>query len=227
MDDAKQIEAALLAGSAPFMGQDFLVERGVLVPRAVTEVLVRATRTLFEGASPRRFVDLGCGCGMIGIMLARAFPGVMVTALDISADAVRTIRRNIEKFGLADRVEVRQSDMFESVPELQGQVDAIVSSPPFISSGRLTNASAHLLEHEPREAFDAGPYGISIHQRLVNEGFALLRTGSGWLIMEFGEGQDRQVRRLVERSGHFGATEEFRERNGTFVACVAACRKAE
>jgi release factor glutamine methyltransferase len=96
-------------------------------------------------------------------------------------------------FGLADRLEVRQRDMFESVAELEGQVDTIVSSPPFISSGRLADTNAHLLKHEPREAFDAGSYGISIHQRLVSEGIALLRAGSGWLVMEFGEGQDRQV----------------------------------
>jgi release factor glutamine methyltransferase len=227
MDDSTQIQAAILAGSAPFMGQDFYVERGVLVPRVVTEVLVRATCTLFRNGTPRRFVDLGCGCGMIGIMLARAFPDAQVMALDISTDAVRTTRRNIQKFGLMDRVEARRGDMFVPIGELEGQVDAIVSSPPFISSGRLANASAHLLEHEPREAFDAGPYGISVHQRLINEGVPLLRAGSGWMIVEFGDGQDRQVRRLAERSGHFGAIEEFREASGTFVACIAACRKAE
>jgi release factor glutamine methyltransferase len=147
-------------------------------------------------------------------------------ALDISVDAARVTRRNVERFELQDRVEVRQSDMFEAISELTGDVDAIVSSPPFISSGLLATGSRALLESEPAVAFDAGPYGIAVHQRLIREGAPLLRPGSGWLVVEFGEGQAPQVRRLIDRSARYAELAEYSESSDTFVACVAARRLA-
>jgi len=69
--------------------------------------------------------------------------------------------------------------MLAAAPDFVGKVDFIVSSPPFISNGQLANGSADYLELEPRAAFDAGPHGISIHERLVREGAGLLRPGTG------------------------------------------------
>lgn len=162
---------------------------------------------------------------MVGITLALAFPNVNVLALDIASEAVELTQRNIQKWQLESRVRVVQSDMFAAAQDLRGQVDAIVSSPPFISSTQLNKDRASLLELEPRAAFDAGPYGIAIHQRLVKEGEAMLRPGLGWLIVEFGEGQDRQVKRLMERSQYYDALREYREHSDRFVACIAAQRK--
>lgn len=224
MTELDKVWGALEVGKSEFMGKEFCVERGVLVPRAVTEVLVRACRTVLRSVAPQCLVDLGCGCGMVGIMLARSFPEASVVALDISQTAVSVTQRNIQKFGLADRMEARRSDMFEAIPELVGRVDAIVSSPPFISSGQLAKGSAHLLAHEPRAAFDAGPYGIAIHQRLIKEGAKLLRPDAGWLVVEFGMDQDKQVRRLIERAGSYQSLHEFREHTERFVACIAARR---
>ena len=218
------IQTALSRGCAEFMGREFLVEPGVLVPRDVTKVLIRACCAVFGDSEPLRIVDLGCGCGMIGITLALAYPRSYVVGLDIAPDAVRVTRRNIEKFGLTERMEARLSNMFEAIPLLAGCVDAIVSSPPFISSGQLAKGSAHLLAQEPRAAFDAGPYGIAIHQRLIIDGAKMLRQGSGWLVVEFGDGQDKQVERLIERAGSYQNVNRFREHTDSFVASIAAQR---
>jgi release factor glutamine methyltransferase len=227
VDELDVIQAALSRGYAEFMGQEFLVEPGVLVPRAVTEVLIRAYRAVLGDTEPQRIVDLGCGCGMIGITLALVYPRAHVVGLDIAADAVRVTRRNIEKFGLTERMEARLSNMFEAIPALAGCVDAIVSSPPFISSGQLAKGSAHLLAQEPRTAFDAGPYGIAIHQRLIIDSAKMLRQGSGWLVVEFGEGQDKQVAHLIERSGSYQNLNTFRERTNRFVASIAVQRSRQ
>jgi release factor glutamine methyltransferase len=77
-----------------------------------------------------------------------------------------------------------------------------VCNPPYISSGRLTGDRAPLLRHEPREAFDAGPYGLSIHQRLVTEAARYLRR-DGWLLCEFGSGQAKQIKILFDRSRRY------------------------
>jgi release factor glutamine methyltransferase len=221
-DDTQEVLAALESGQAEFMGYDFLVARGVLVPRPVTEVMIRACRTLMDPAGTYTFLDVGCGSGLIGVVLAHTFPNARVVCLDITEDCVRLTQRNVDKHGLGARVQVRQSDMFAAVPELAGQVDAVVSSPPFISTGRLAKDRAHLLELEPREAFDAGPYGISIHQRLVKESKTFLRPHTGWLVVEVGEGQHPQITRLMQRAGGYDRLTEFRERTDQYVACVAA-----
>jgi methylase of polypeptide subunit release factors len=71
-----------------------------------------------------------------------------------------------------------------------------------VSTGRLATARAALLEHEPREAFDGGPYGLSIHQRVAADAPRFLKPG-GWLLMEFGLGQERQIKIVLDRSRRF------------------------
>ena len=100
-----------------------------------------------------------------------------------------------------------QGDMFVPLKGtgLERQVDLIVCNPPYISTSRLLSGDrAHLLDGEPREAFDGGPYGITLHSRLINESVTYLKTG-GWLAFEFGLGQDRQIAALLKRSRAFEA----------------------
>jgi release factor glutamine methyltransferase len=221
-NDTQSILAALEAGKADFMGYEFLVARGVIVPRPVTEVMIRACVAVLDTACTYAFLDVGCGTGLIGIVLAHKFPNSRVVCLDISEDCVRLTQRNIDKHGLNSRVSVRQSDMFAAVQDLAGQIDVVVSSPPFISTGRLAKDRAYLLDLEPRAAFDAGPFGISIHQRLVKDSKTVMRPNAGWLVVEVGEGQHEQMQRLLQRAGGYGQVTEFRERTDRFVACVAA-----
>ena len=82
---------------------------------------------------------------------------------------------------------------------LEGSVDLVVCNPPYISTGRLEKDRAELLVHEPREAFDGGPYGLSIHQRVLKDALPFLVPG-GSLLFEIGAGQDRQIKILFERA---------------------------
>jgi release factor glutamine methyltransferase len=224
MEGTSEIEALLASGLARFMGHELHVEPGVLVPRAVSEVLVRAARAVHDRDAPLVIVDMGCGSGNVGIALAHAFPRARVYSTDLSAAAVALTAKNVKKHGLEDRVEVRQGDLFAPLAELEGTVDLVTCSPPFISSGKLEKESAHLLVHEPREAFDAGPYGIALHQRLVKESVPHLRAGSGWLVLEHGEGQDKAVQRLVERTRAYDDARPLRCHEDRFVAAIAARR---
>jgi release factor glutamine methyltransferase len=113
-------------------------------------------------------------------------------------------RRNAQHTQLAERVHVHQGDLFQSLVGLglEGSIDLIVCNPPYISEGRLQGDRAELLEHEPREAFAAGPYGLSIHQRVLKDALAFLKPG-GYLLFEFGLGQDRQLKLLFERAKQY------------------------
>ena len=187
----------------PFMGLEIAASGAVLAPRGETELLGReAIRILQQGgeASPL-VIDMCCGSGNLALALASALPSAAVFAADLTDGAVETARDNVRRLRLGGRVAVRQGDLFEAVAGegLEGRAAMIVCNPPYISTARLDGDSAHLLEGEPREAFDGGPYGISVQQRIVRDAPRFLQAG-GHLLFEFGEGQARQARALLGRA---------------------------
>lgn len=184
------------------MGVELELAPDVLVPREETELLGRkAQAILHERANEAILIDMCCGSGNLAIGIVNGCPQVRAWAADLTDSTVTLARRNVARLALQDKVTVRQGDLFAALEGdgLEGAVDMIVCNPPYISSSRLDSERAHLLENEPREAFDGGPYGISILQRLVREAVDFLSPG-GWLLFEFGEGQDRQVAALLSRT---------------------------
>ena len=169
---------AYVTGRELFMGLELIADAGALVPREETELLDHTALALLGacGTAAPRVIDMTDGC-------------------------VTLARRNVVHTGVADRVAVAQGDLFAGLVglELEGTADLIVCNPPYISQGRLAGDRAPLLEHEPREAFDGGPYGLSIHQRVIREALPYLREG-GTLMFEIGLGQDRQLIRLFDRA---------------------------
>ena len=210
------------AARARFMGIELEVGAAVLEPRAETELLCRRALALIAGAPAPLVIDIGCGAGNLALAIATLHPAARVVATDIATAATATARRNAVRLDIAPRVTVLQGDMFAPLSGLglEDRVDLIVCNPPYISTGRLDGDRRHLLEREPREAFDGGPYGIAIHQRLVRDALPFLRPG-GWLAFEFGDGQDRQAIRLLERQGGYEALELVRDAEGRPRVAVA------
>ena len=174
----------------------------VLVPREETELLgASAVAILRKGPPGLTVIDMCCGSGNLALSIAIEIPSARVWGADLTDGTIALARRNVERLAVQDRVAIRQGDLFGALEGegLAGAVDMIVCNPPYISTGRLEGESAHLLETEPREAFDGGPYGLSIHQRLIRDAAGFLKPG-GWLLFEFGEGQDRQVAALIARA---------------------------
>jgi len=223
--------AAIFArGHAPFMGRDFFVEPGTLIPREVSAILVSTVVELVRSGAlapsapgePLRFVDQCGGSGNVGCVLALDVPGAHVWSTDLIPASSALARKNVERHGLGDRVTVATGDLFKALDGLglEGKIDAVTCSPPFISSGRLQKDRAYLLAHEPREAFDAGPYGVAMHMRLVKESLPMLRPG-GYLVLEFGEGQAKQVEGLATRSGGYDEVRVLHDAAGVARAICA------
>jgi release factor glutamine methyltransferase len=215
-------------GVAPFCGHEFIVEPGVLYPRATTEILVTAVVRLVEvGALPVALwaVDMCGGSANVGCAIALALPNARVWSADLMPECSALARRNVARHGLEERVEVVTGDLFGALAGhgLEGAAHVVTCSPPFISSGKLAKERAFLLEYEPREAFDAGPYGIVFHQRLARESAPFLRAG-GYLVCEYGEGQAKQVEAIVRRTN---AYDELRiEHDSADVARAISARRA-
>ncbi len=206
--DENGVPIPYVRGVCTFMRYEFLAAPGTIYPREVSSIVVTTLIDLVKSGAlaprqgePLKLVDQCGGSGNIGCVLALSLPQAHVWTTDLMPVSSELARRNVAKHGLTERVDVRTGDLFHALDGLglEEKIDAITCSPPFISSGRLTRDRAYLLDHEPREAFDAGPYGISIHQRVAKEAIPMLKPG-GYLICEFGEGQAKQVETLVTRT---------------------------
>jgi len=195
-----EVTQAYARGTQLFMGLELEVAPGALVPREETELLARLALEVATTLGPAPIiVDMCTGSGNLACALGTALPAAKIWACDLTSDCVELSRRNVARHGLAERVQVRQGDLFAALSgdELEASVDLVVCNPPYISTGKL--AERDDLAIEPKEAFDGGPYGLSIHQRVIKEALQFLKP-SGYLLFEHGLGQDRQLRLLLERA---------------------------
>lgn len=189
-------------GKFPFMGLELLVAPGALIPRPETELLGREAIALVQAAGAAPIViDVCCGSGNLACAIAHHVPAAKVFASDLTDGCFDLSKKNVTHLGLTERVRVFQGDLLAPLSGIVEplSVDVIVCNPPYISTGRLAADRATLLENEPREAFDGGPYGLSIHQRVIKDALALLKP-KGHLLFEFGLGQEKQMTALFNRS---------------------------
>lgn len=193
---------AYVLGREVFMDIEIIVDEGALVPREETELLGNAALKVLRSlpCETPHVIDMCCGAGNLACAIAHHMPSVRVWASDLTDGCIAVTRRNVDHVNVADRVVVAQGDLFAELGnfDLEGAIDVIVCNPPYISQGKLETDRAELLEHEPREAFDGGPYGLSIQQRVIKEALPFLKPG-GMLMFEIGLGQDKQVKMLFER----------------------------
>lgn len=211
-------------GWVEFLGFELLVAPGVLVPRPETELLARAALEALRGLRAPRVIDMCCGSGNLACGIALLAPQAELWASDLEPRCIEVARRNVERLDLQRRVRLGQGDLFAGLRgfALEGSIDAVVCNPPYISARRLDGGSADLLEHEPRAAFDGGPYGLSVHQRVIREAPGFLRAG-GVLLFEIGLGQDRQLRALFARATQYEGLRLLHDTEGQ--ARVALARR--
>ena len=213
------VAETLARGNVRFLGIELVAAEGALVARKETETLgqtaVRLIGDRTRETGPQTVIDMCCGSGNLACAIASHVDGAKVFATDLTDGCVNVARQNVEALGLGERVKVGQGDLFAGLADfaLEGTVDAVVCNPPYISTGKLESEKAELLAQEPREAFDGGPYGIAIHQRVVRDALAFLKPG-GLLMFEIGAGQARQVTALFARAKGYEAVESVPDASG-------------
>lgn len=209
-----------------FMGLELLAGPGALIPRHETQLLAEAAAGRLEEAARWRgdalAVDVCTGSGNVALAMAVRVPAARVCAADLSVDAVALARRNVQHLGLQARVEVQEGDLLApfDIPEFIGAVDVLTCNPPYISSGRVPAMAAEIALHEPSLAFDGGPLGVRILQRLLREGPRFLRPG-GWLVFEVGAGQGPGVMRRLSSGAGFGELRSVSDDDGDIRVVLA------
>jgi release factor glutamine methyltransferase len=193
-----------ILGTQEFCGLEFSVSADVLIPRPETELLVQEVVRrggLTKGAT---VVDVGTGSGCIAVTLASVLREARVVAIDRSARALSVATANAARHGVDRLIEWLEGDLLIPLAEqgLDGQVDVIVSNPPYIAEADWAGLQAEVRQFEPREALVAGPIGTEVHERLFREARPFL-THKGILLMELGRGQAPLLRRLAEETGGY------------------------
>lgn len=210
----------MTAARVTFLGLELETGPGALVPRAETELLGRTAIAKLGGGTG--FIDVCCGTGNLACAIAAAVPAARGWALDLTDGCVALARANVARLGLGERVAVGQGDLFAALGGEAPIVELVVCNPPYISTSRL--AEREDLAGEPREAFDGGPYGVTIHQRVAREALARLAPG-GWLVMELGVGQGKQLRSVIARAAGYDEVELIEDDTGE--PRVIAARKRQ
>jgi ribosomal protein L3 glutamine methyltransferase len=127
-------------------------------------------------------LDLCTGSGCLAILLAYAYPGADVDAVDISTDALAVAQRNVAEYGLAARINLIRSDLFSN---LSGKsYDLIISNPPYVTSLAMAALPAEY-RHEPRLALAGGEDGLDAVRTILEEAPRFLNSGAT-LVVEVG-----------------------------------------
>jgi len=221
----KGIPLAYLTGRQRFMGLEMLTDKAAQIPRKETELLGQGAlkvlnRLVVERNEPL-VVDVCTGSGNLALALAFFEPKARIFAADLSNEALALARRNAMHLGMEDRVEFRQGDLLAPFddPDFQGKVDLLVCNPPYISSRRVDTLPEEIIGFEPRLAFDGGPFGIRILERLVREAPRLLRKG-GCLGFEVGVGQGSSVLKRIDKSRIYSRVRSIKDAAGEIRAIL-------
>ena len=192
---------AYITGRQEFWGLEFEVSPAVLIPRPETELIVETALERFpDRHASLEAADVCTGSGCLAVVLAHERPGARIVAADVSADALRTAQRNVDRHGVAGRVDLVQADVLDGLDGAAGTgaVDLIVSNPPYVPDRDRETLQPEVRDHEPPISLFAGEDGLAIIRRLIDQSSCRLKTG-GLLIFEFGIGQADAVRELISQ----------------------------
>jgi ribosomal protein L3 glutamine methyltransferase len=184
----QRIPAAYLTHQAWLGEHAFYVDERVIVPRSFIAELLR--EQLFPWVEAPEAVgsvlDMCTGSGCLAILAAQAFPNAHVDAADLSPDALDVAQYNVTDYGLEDRIELHESDLFTRLGDRK--YDLILSNPPYVDAPSV-EALPPEYRHEPKLALGSGTDGLDATRILLEQGAAHLNPG-GLLVVEIGHNRD-------------------------------------
>ncbi|MBQ9673501.1 MAG: peptide chain release factor N(5)-glutamine methyltransferase [Ruminococcus sp.] len=187
-----------ILGSWSFMGNEFAVGEGVLIPRDDTEVAVNSVLPFLRSKKNPKVIDLCSGSGIIAITIKKYFPNAEVHAVELSSPALIYLEKNIQT--IASDVKLHRGDVDKIYSEFSDNVfDLIISNPPYIPSAELKDLQIEV-RSEPEMALDGGSDGLDFYRSITKNWSSKLKSG-GMLAFELGEEQYEAVCSMMTQEG--------------------------
>ena len=188
-----------LLNEQEFYGRKFYVNKGVLIPRQDTEVLVEEAIKILKKDKIQnpKILDIGTGSGIIGLTVALEIPDAKVMGTDVSEKALEISEKNKELLNV-ENIKFFKSDLFENIE--YKKFDMIISNPPYISDNEIGVMSEDTLLHEPDEALFAENNGLFFYYEICRNGMDYLQN-NGYLLFEIGYKQGEIVREILKKAG--------------------------
>jgi len=191
---------AYILGQVEFMGINFFVEEGVLIPRPDTEVLVEECISIIKKNNISLICDMCCGSGAIGISIGHYVKNSKVWLYDISDIALNVTKKNISDLNLGEKTNVNKSNLFQ-LPIKEGlKFNMIVSNPPYIKEEVIPTLMEDVKDYEPHLALSGGKDGLGFYRMICKEGKAVL-SSDGYLCFEIGHDQEMEVKYIMKTEG--------------------------
>ena len=189
-----------ILGECEFMGMNFIVKPGVLIPRPDTEILVEEVIKHINEKAYTEVCDVCTGSGAIGIAIAEFIKRTKVTLYDISETALVVAKANIERFDLSKRIDVEFSDLLQVAIAQKKKFQVIVSNPPYIRESVIPTLMEDVKDYEPYIALSGGKDGLEFYRRITEESLLVLEKG-GLLAFEIGYDQSKEVTDILQNAG--------------------------
>ena len=190
-----------LLGSAYFMGEKYIVDESVLIPRDETEILVNKAYELLKNKTEKLdILDIGVGSGCISCALAKKLKNkqIEILGVDISLDAIKIALENINKLDLIRKVILRKSDVYSKIRDCE-KFDLIISNPPYIPIKEKDNLQNEVQKFEPHLAlFAQDENGIEFYEKIINNAKKFLKK-DGFIAFELGISQSNLVKELLQK----------------------------
>ena len=213
-----------ILGKTEFMGLEFKVNREVLIPRQETEILVETVIEIVQSSKFKvhSILDIGTGSGCIAISLAKFLPDVKIDATDVSIGALKVAEVNAKSHDV--NINFIHSDLFSSSDLSVCGYGFIVSNPPYIPTSQMHSLQPEI-RYEPVIALDGKKDGLDYYRRIINDACRYLKDG-GFLMLEIGFNQIRQIERIFQKSGNFEIIEVVKDYNNIDRVVVAKCKNS-
>jgi release factor glutamine methyltransferase len=204
-----------IIGTVEFFGLEFKVDERVLIPRPETEILVEVVIEQLANRENPKIIDLGSGSGAIAISLAKNVKEAFVYAIDVSRDALDVAKENAIKNKMENQIEFLRGDLFEPLKNknLEGQIDCVVSNPPYVSKDELESLPREIKDYEPSVALESEKDGLSFHKKIIENSVDFLKKG-GVLVLEVAFGQAGKVADLIRQSENYNNIEIIKDLSG-------------
>src|SRR5574344_799400 len=187
-----------IIGFADFMGEKFIINENVLIPRDETEILVRKAIEIINKNNFKTALDVGTGSGCIACMIAK-YTDCQIIGLDVSTEALQTALDNASRLNLFNTAVFRKNDIFSNIKDYE-KFDLIISNPPYIPFKEKEKLQKEVRFDPELALFTKDDNGLEFYEKITENALNILNK-NGYILFEVGINQSDDVEDILKENG--------------------------